>query len=282
MRLFICAAFLTAVCAGVSNCQQELPNSKPEHVRVYSRESGVELPQLLPLKLPIPEAIKCEEKFDGKVELSLLVDTNGRARNIMFVKPLGTDIDKFALQIADTDQFTPGKFEGHPVVAAARLLLKIESCLVEAKDSSGNPSLAVRLRSNPDQELLPVAYVSDDAVLTSETFTWNDKDREAPKIKAPGSQSPPNSNATRAPVPLIQPMAEYTEEARKARITGLCLISLIVDSQGMPRNIKVHKSLDPGLDQNAMIAVSKYRFRPAIRDGEPVPVVVIMEVNFQL
>lgn len=171
MRLIIVVAFVAAACAGVSNCQETLPNSKPEHVRVYSRESGVELPQLLPLKLPIPEAIKCKKKIDGNVELSLLVDTNGRARNIMFAKPLGTDADKFALQIADTDRFTPASLEGHSVVAAARLLLKIQTCLVEAKDSNGNPSLAIRLRSNPNQEILPATGAPEDAALSSETFT---------------------------------------------------------------------------------------------------------------
>lgn len=89
-------------------------------------------------------------------------------------------------------------------------------------------------------------------------------------------------NATHPPVPLIEPEAEYTNEARRERINGVCLISLIVDAQGVPRNIHVHKSLDPGLDRNAMIAVGKYRFKPAIRDGEPVAVFVIMEVNYKL
>jgi TonB family protein len=86
-----------------------------------------------------------------------------------------------------------------------------------------------------------------------------------------------------APVPLLQPQAEYSDYARKKGISGICLLGLIVDANGMPQNIHVIKSLEPSLDQNAIEAVKKYRFKPAIKDGTvPVPVVVNIEVNFRL
>jgi TonB family protein len=281
MRLFSAGTLSLAICAGFAFVQQGMPTPKPEHVKVYSSEAGVKLPQLLPLSLPVPVANECKKKIDGKVELSLLVDTDGRARNIMFVKPLGTDADRLALQIADADRFTPGNFDGQPVVAATHIRLNIHSCQVEAKDNNGNASYAVRLRSNPDQELLPAADSPESAVLTSGTFRWNDKDSESPRIKDLESRNSPHLN-TAPPIPLIQPMAQYTKEARKAQINGICLISLIVDAQGMPRDIHVHRSLDPGLDQNAMIAVGRYRFKPAIRDGEPIAVFVLMEVKYHI
>jgi TonB family protein len=83
-------------------------------------------------------------------------------------------------------------------------------------------------------------------------------------------------------VPLYTPEAHYTPEAKKAEIKGKCLVSFIVDQQGMPKNIRIIQSLDTGLDQNAMDAVAKYRFKPAMRNGEPVSVVLTSEVNFQL
>jgi outer membrane biosynthesis protein TonB len=49
----------------------------------------------------------------------------------------------------------------------------------------------------------------------------------------------------------------------------------------MPQNPKVLRTLDYGLDQNAVDAVMRYRFKPAMRDGEPVPVIITVEVNFQ-
>jgi len=56
---------------------------------------------------------------------------------------------------------------------------------------------------------------------------------------------------------------------------------VVVDKNGMPQNPKVLRTLDYGLDQNAVDAVMRYRFKPAMRDGEPVPVIITVEVNFQ-
>jgi outer membrane biosynthesis protein TonB len=50
----------------------------------------------------------------------------------------------------------------------------------------------------------------------------------------------------------------------------------------MPQEIKIVKTLDPGLDQNAMDAVDRYRFKPAMRNGEPVPVMLTVEVAFRV
>jgi TonB family protein len=44
----------------------------------------------------------------------------------------------------------------------------------------------------------------------------------------------------------------------------------------------VVRKLDYGLDQSALDAVRRYRFKPAMRNGEPVPTMVTIEVNFRL
>jgi len=86
-----------------------------------------------------------------------------------------------------------------------------------------------------------------------------------------------------APVPLFQPDAEFSDEARRAKYQGVCLVSLIVDAQGNPQNVHVVRALGMGLDEKAMEAVRKYKFKPAMRDGKtPVPVQVNVEVNFRL
>jgi TonB family protein len=86
-----------------------------------------------------------------------------------------------------------------------------------------------------------------------------------------------------APVPLFQPEAEFSDEARRAKYQGVCLVGLIVDAQGNPQNVHIVRALGMGLDEKAMEAVRKYKFKPAMRDGKtPVPVQVNVEVNFRL
>lgn len=85
------------------------------------------------------------------------------------------------------------------------------------------------------------------------------------------------------PVPLFQPEAEFSDEARRAKYQGVCLVGLIVDAQGNPQNVHIVRALGMGLDEKALEAVRKYKFRPAMLDGRTaVPVPVNIEVNFRL
>ena len=85
-----------------------------------------------------------------------------------------------------------------------------------------------------------------------------------------------------APVPIFQPEPEYSEEARKAKWQGSVFLSLIVDEMGKAVNIKVARSLGLGLDEKAIQAVEKWRFKPGMKDGKPVPVIASVEVSFRL
>jgi protein TonB len=85
------------------------------------------------------------------------------------------------------------------------------------------------------------------------------------------------------PVIIFQPEAEFSDEARRAKYQGVCLISLIVDAQGNPQDIHVARALGMGLDEKAMEAVRRYKFKPALKDGKtPVPVQLSIEVDFRL
>jgi TonB family protein len=85
-----------------------------------------------------------------------------------------------------------------------------------------------------------------------------------------------------APVPLYRPEPEYSEEARKAKYQGTVVLYVEVDASGHPRNLKVMRSLGLGLDEKAMEAVQKWKFRPGYKDGKPVTVAATVEVNFRL
>jgi TonB family protein len=85
-----------------------------------------------------------------------------------------------------------------------------------------------------------------------------------------------------APQPMSTPDPEYTEAARNAKTQGTCVLWLIVDEQGRPRDIHVVRGLGFGLDQKAIDAVKQWRFQPALKDGRAVSVQIRVEVGFRL
>lgn len=85
-----------------------------------------------------------------------------------------------------------------------------------------------------------------------------------------------------APKVLYSVDPEFSDEARRAKYQGICIVSLIVDVHGNPQNVKVERALGMGLDQKAIEAVKQYKFKPAYYQGHPVPVVVDISVNFRI
>ncbi len=84
------------------------------------------------------------------------------------------------------------------------------------------------------------------------------------------------------PRPTYQPEPEYDNKDRKKKIQGVVTLSVIVTKEGRTADIKVIKSLTPGLDQQAIKAVSRWEFEPVTKDGEPCPARVTVEVSFHL
>lgn len=85
-----------------------------------------------------------------------------------------------------------------------------------------------------------------------------------------------------APVLVTKIEPEYSEEARKAKYSGTVLLSIVVDSNGLPRDIHVIRPLGLGLDEKAVEAVMKWRFRPGMKGGHAVATQAQVEVNFRL
>jgi TonB family protein len=259
-----------------SSAPSQAVDAQSVRVKVYAVGPGVTTPELLPINLaPIP-AEKCKKKVDGKVVLSLLVDTAGRPRNLTFLHPIGTDLDRFALQIVSMDRFNPGTHDGTPAVVGQSVEVSMQGCVELTTNDAGNKALLWRLRFPPAQKFGPLPQPLEEAVLTSGSSSWNDLNSNAHGIIYQVG------DPVTAPIPLDTPEAHYTPEARKAKINGKCLITLIVDENGMPQNVRVVRKLDPGLDQNAIDAVNKYRFKPATKNGGPVPVEIFVEVAFKL
>jgi TonB family protein len=93
---------------------------------------------------------------------------------------------------------------------------------------------------------------------------------------------PPEQQHEKPPQLIYAPDPEYSLEAKKKNINGTVQISLIVGLDGVPHDISVHQKLGYGLDEKAMEVVRKWRFRPALKDGEPVEKQAYVEIMFHL
>jgi len=76
--------------------------------------------------------------------------------------------------------------------------------------------------------------------------------------------------------------AEFSDEARQANFQGSASIKLIVDSQGSPQDVRLVNHLGMGLDEKAIAAVKQYRFKPAMYQGHPVSVQIVINIDFHL
>ncbi|PWT97174.1 MAG: energy transducer TonB [Terriglobia bacterium] len=85
-----------------------------------------------------------------------------------------------------------------------------------------------------------------------------------------------------APALLYKVEPEYSEEARKAKYQGTVVMYVEVDPTGKAVNARILRSLGLGLDEKAIEAVKKWKFKPGYKDGKAVTVAATIEVNFRL
>jgi TonB family protein len=84
------------------------------------------------------------------------------------------------------------------------------------------------------------------------------------------------------PIAIYKPDPAYSEEARKAKYQGTVVLYIIIDAKGDVTECRVVKPLGLGLDEKAVETVRTWKFKPAMRNGTPVPVRVMVEVSFRL
>ena len=82
------------------------------------------------------------------------------------------------------------------------------------------------------------------------------------------------------PEPDYRPSPACTEEARKHHVTGTIPVELSVTETGSISDIKLVRTLGYGLDQEVLKTLRIWRFKPALKDGIPVPATIKVEVNF--
>ena len=85
-----------------------------------------------------------------------------------------------------------------------------------------------------------------------------------------------------APHPINNVDASFSPEARSKQVNGRCAVSMTVDIEGNPQDIRIIRCTDPVFAPSTLDAVAKYRFKPATQqDGKPVPVSIFIDVDYK-
>jgi protein TonB len=84
-----------------------------------------------------------------------------------------------------------------------------------------------------------------------------------------------------APVKVVDAAPVYPAIARTARVQGVVILEAVLDVEGRVDSVRVLRSIAL-LDQSAVDAVKRWRFTPALLNGQPVSVVMTVTVNFRL
>lgn len=85
---------------------------------------------------------------------------------------------------------------------------------------------------------------------------------------------------TTAPKPVHQVTAEYPQSAIRDGINATVSVALTIPPSGIPADVRIAKGFREDFDESAVNSIRQWRFRPAMKDGKPVAVTVIIEVVF--
>ena len=185
----------------------------------------------------------------------------GTAGAVTALLDAGADLDARAV-----NGMTPLHFAAENGYAEA-----VATLLEEGADSN--------VRDNDGK--LPLDYAADNGQLKDTAAYWklNDARFQSREI---GEGVFRIGEITDPPTVIYRRDPIYSEDARKAQYEGTVVLEAIVRKDGFVEIFRVVRGLGLGLDENAMEALSEWRFSPAMRNGQPVDVALNIEFNFTL
>ncbi len=198
-----------------------------------------------------------DAQIEGDVTLDVLIGKNGKTKNIQVVSG-DSVLARAAVDAVKHWRYTPFTAEGKPVETPTTVTIKF----VITKGPINCPG----------QQGDIYAFLPD--ALTATKVDPTNPDTRAQVFRVGHHVSPPR--------PIYAPGPEYSEKARKAKQQGTAVLRVIVTPEGKVALVKVLKVIGYGLDQQAVNAVCQWKFQPALKDGQPVPVEINIEVSFRL
>ncbi len=217
-------------------------------------ESGlIEVDEIPVLKSQIKPAYPQIAKLsgiEGTVYLKLLIDEKGNVAKAKVEQGVKDMIDESALAAAKEAKFSPAILNNKsikvwvilPVAFKLDVDKKAESKLLKY------------------DELGPPPYIAKEGEPDFDKFVQYEKGPEIIEAATPA----------------------YPDEAKKNKITGKVFVKVLVDKEGTPKKAVVIKSESELFNQSAVDAAMKSKFSPALNNGEPIAVWIVLPYKFQL
>jgi TonB family protein len=188
-----------------------------------------------------------------------------------------------------------------PAETAPKLITKVKPVYPpEAKKAGIQGIVVLRTTIKKDGSVSRLEVVSGKPILAKAALEAVQQWRYAPMEKAlttdvdvnftlaegpgPGSQVGGVyrvGNGVSAPIPTYKPEPPYTPEAKAAKLQGTVTLWIVIGADGAVTEAKVIRELGKGLDESAVQTVKTWKFKPAMKDGKPVPCGVSVEIDFK-
>lgn len=194
--------------------------------------------------------------IEAKVELRAVITPDGKSKALAVVSG-NSEFSQNALVAIRKWRFHPELRQGRRVETTYKIHVRFNPILQEANSE-------VELES-PLPDPPPISSLAKPH--------RQDLGTEIHHVSEPGMI---------APKQLYSPEPEFSEKASLEKQQGNVDIDLVVGTDGLPRNLQITCSSAPDLNENAIAAVKQWKFAPATKDGEPVPVEIVVEVSFRL
>jgi len=220
-------------------------------------------------KLAIAARREDADSFDDMLQLRL-AETGGPGHER---KPLMVEIE------ADLGQHNPSAEQAE--AALAKIFLTAQDDFVGMVPDYWKSCLTSGLMGKDKcrfaPELLAVPGFSHSRAENSETASTSGDSGDAAPIQILRAKS-----GVTPPRVIFQREPEFSERARQEKFQGIVVLSVAIGKEGVPTRVRIVTPLGCGLDAKAVEAVRTWTFKPAEKDGQPVPAEIMVEVSFRL
>jgi TonB family protein len=205
-----------------------------------------------------PEALAA--KVEGIVTLEGSVDVQGKVSGLRVIKGLGYGLDRLAIKAVEGWKFGPALRNGQAVEAITQI--EVDFRIPQPKDFKiliNAPDTGDTAEQNGTKAGKEITAPAED---------------DAPAVRMGAGVTPPRV------VFRVEP--QYTPEAREAKQAGTVVVTATIHQDGSLTVSSVVRGLENGLTEKAIEALESWKFQPGMKDGKPVPVMLNIEVNFNL